>query len=342
MESLKKNTHDTYHGMIKGPDVAHEIREGRAGSLNLKNANLVGADLKNVDLSLADLSGSDLSGADLTGAKLFKANLKGAVLLRAILREAELTGADLSSVNLEEADLSNGGLGMACFKKAKLFNANLFSATLSGTDLEGAELRCSNLQKARLRESILINADLTGADLRGADLSLSTVSGALFTNVDLRDSRLRMLKDFENAQWIGADIRDINFAGAYKIRRFIIDQNYLKEFRDSSRLSSFIYKMWWITSDCGRSVVRWSLWILLLIFLFALIYTYVAIDYGEHQTWFSGIYYSVVTITTLGYGDVLPASFVGQVVAIAEVISGYVMLGGLISIFSNKVARRAE
>ena len=81
---------------------------------------------------------------------------------------------------------------------------------------------------------------------------------------------------------------------------------------------------------------------MLLIFLFALIYTYVAIDYGEHQTWFSGIYYSVVTITTLGYGDVLPASFVGQVVAIAEVISGYVMLGGLISIFSNKVARRAE
>ena len=100
--------------------------------------------------------------------------------------------------------------------------------------------------------------------------------------------------------------------------------------------------MWWVTSDCGRSVVRWSLWILLLIFLFALIYTYVAIDYGEHRTWFSGIYYSVVTITTLGYGDVLPASFVGQVVAIAEVISGYVMLGGLISIFSNKVARRAE
>ena len=143
-------------------------------------------------------------------------------------------------------------------------------------------------------------------------------------------------------QWIGADIRDINFAGAYKIRRFIIDQNYLKEFRDSSRFSSFIYKMWWATSDCGRSVIRWSLWILLLIFFFALIYTYVAIDYGEHQTWFSSIYYSVVTITTLGYGDVLPASFIGQVVAIAEVISGYVMLGGLISIFSNKVARRAE
>lgn len=342
MEYLEKYTYDNHLGGQNDTDMPSKIREGKADPRHLKNMNLAGADLRNVDLAMADLSGSDLSGADLTGAKLFKASLTGAVMRKTILLEAELTGADLSSVNLEEADLSKSGLGMACLKKANLFNANLCSATLSGTDLEGAELRCANLQKARLRESSLINADLTGADLRGADLSLSKVSGALFTNVDLRDSRLRMLKDFKEAQWIGADIRDINFAGAYKIRRFIIDQNYLKEFRDSSRLSSFIYKMWWVTSDCGRSVVRWSLWILLLIFFFALVYAYVDIDYGEHQTWFSGIYYSVVTITTLGYGDVLPASFAGQVVAIAEVISGYVMLGGLISIFSNKVARRAE
>jgi len=342
MESLEKKTDDNHHGGPEGLDLVVEIREGRAGTLNLKHANLAGADLRNVDLSFADLSGSDLSRADLTGAKLFKANLKGAVLMGATLREAELTGADLSSVNLEDADLSSSGLGMSCFRKAKLFNANLSSTILSGTDLEGAELRCSNLQNARLRESVLVNADLTGADLRGADLSLSTVSGALFTNVDLKNSRLRMMKGFKTAQWIGADIRDINFAGAYKMRRFIIDQNYLKEFRENSRFSSFIYKMWWISSDCGRSVVRWSLWILLLIFLFAFIYAHVEIDYGEHQTWFSGIYYSVVTITTLGYGDVLPASFIGQIVAIAEVISGYVMLGGLISIFSNKVARRAE
>ena len=54
------------------------------------------------------------------------------------------------------------------------------------------------------------------------------------------------------------------------------------------------------------------------------------------------MYFSVVTLTTLGFGDVLPASVSAQVVVIAEVIIGYMMLGGLLSIFATKMGRRAE
>ena len=54
-----------------------------------------------------------------------------------------------------------------------------------------------------------------------------------------------------------------------------------------------------------------------------------------------GFYYSVVTLTTLGYGDVLPASQTAQVLVIAQVIIGYVMLGGLLSIFATRMGRRA-
>jgi len=37
-----------------------------------------------------------------------------------------------------------------------------------------------------------------------------------------------------------------------------------------------------------------------------------------------------------------PTARTAQIVAMAEVFLGYVMLGGLLSIFSNKMARRAE
>ena len=77
-------------------------------------------------------------------------------------------------------------------------------------------------------------------------------------------------------------------------------------------------------------------------FFYALLYTFVDIDYGERKTWLSPFYYSIVTLTTLGYGDVKPASTWGQVVAMIEVVSGYMMLGGLLSIFNNKIARRAD
>jgi hypothetical protein len=53
-------------------------------------------------------------------------------------------------------------------------------------------------------------------------------------------------------------------------------------------------------------------------------------------------YYSVVTLTTLGYGDIVPNSTLGQILVIVEVCIGYMMLGGLISIFANKLARRGE
>jgi hypothetical protein len=56
---------------------------------------------------------------------------------------------------------------------------------------------------------------------------------------------------------------------------------------------------------------------------------------------FTPFYYSIVTFTTLGFGDVTPTNFWGEFWVTLEVILGYVMLGGLISIFANKIARRS-
>ncbi|MCP4967443.1 MAG: two pore domain potassium channel family protein, partial [bacterium] len=55
----------------------------------------------------------------------------------------------------------------------------------------------------------------------------------------------------------------------------------------------------------------------------------------------AAVYFSVVTLTTLGFGDIHAGNWVGSIVVMFEVILGYVMLGLLISILANKVARRA-
>jgi voltage-gated potassium channel Kch len=68
----------------------------------------------------------------------------------------------------------------------------------------------------------------------------------------------------------------------------------------------------------------------------------VDVDYGDYETWLSPMYYSIVTMTTLGYGDAVPASTGAQLVAMFEVLIGYIMLGGVLSIFATKMGRRAE
>ncbi len=324
----------------------HSIKEKQtpasAKPLDLRGISLTGEDLREVDLSCVDLSNADLSGANLSGANLFKARLSHANLHKANFDGAELSGANLTEANMEEVSAINTGLGMVCMKGTKLFRANLEGSTLSKAELEGADLRCVSLRNVRIREANLSRADLTSANLHGADMSLCNVKGATFMNAVLNEARLRLISGYNKANWIGVEIRNINFAGAYLTRRFIVDQNYLEEFRRTSRLSAVLYYIWWFTSDCGRSMTRWCALVVVQIFLFAWLYTLVGVDYGDHPTFLSPIYYSVVTLTTLGYGDIVPASTAAQVIAILEVSLGYTMLGGLLSILSNKMARRAD
>jgi uncharacterized protein YjbI with pentapeptide repeats len=324
----------------------NNIKEGKEPASSrprdLKGVVLTGEDLSGMDLSGVDFSGSDLTGIKLTGAKLFKAKFKDAILINADLSNCELTGADLTKANLENVNATHVGLGMATLKDVRMFRTNLEGATLTKADLNGADMRCVCLRGARIREADMSRADFTGSDLREADLALCKVAGANFKEVDMRGAHLRGIEGFEKAEWIGVDIRDINFAGAYALRRSVIDQNYLKEFRERSRFATMLYWLWWITSDCGRSLTRWCFWITLQLLLFAGLFKFVGLDYGDHPTPLSPLYYSVVTLTTLGYGDIVPSSSAGQLIAMIEVITGYVMLGGLLSIFSNKMARRGD
>lgn len=297
---------------------------------------------KAFDFSFQDLSGRDFTAAKLNGAKFFKAKLQGAIFNNADLSGADFTGADLSGALFEGAKARACGFGMAKLHGARFFHADLRDATFAKADLSEADLRCADLSRARLREANLYRTDFTAATLKEADLSLSQVEGAVFRNADLRGARLRMLKGYRKATWIGADIRDINFAGAYLIRRHIMDENYLEEFKNQGQLAKILYYLWWLTSDCGRSMLRWCLLIFFQAVFFAVLYHFVGVDYGKYPTPLSPLYYSVVTLTTLGYGDVIPNSLAGQIIAIWEVLTGYVMLGGLLAIFTNRIARRAD
>ena len=64
------------------------------------------------------------------------------------------------------------------------------------------------------------------------------------------------------------------------------------------------------------------------------------IKHAFEPKWLTMMYYSVVTFTTLGFGDVIPKTATAGIWVMAEVILGYIMLGGLISILATIIARR--
>ena len=326
----------------EGPSTGAEPVDPVAPEVDLVGAQLAGLDLSGRDLSGRDLTDANLASADLRRTRLVGAHLAGATLTDATLTDAQLLGSDLSGADLTGADAQRAVLGRANLTEAVLFNTNLEHASLSHADLTGADLRVAKLNEARLREANLTRADLSRAELREADLTRAEVGKAVFRDADLARSRVKELTGYSTTDWIGVDILDVDFAGAYLARRTIMDQNYLHEFRHKSRVNAFVYQIWSITSDCGRSYLRWALWTILLAAIFSVAFMFVDVDYGEYETWLSPVYYSVVTFTTLGYGDALPASTAAQILAMVEVVMGYVMLGGLLSIFATKMGRRAE
>jgi uncharacterized protein YjbI with pentapeptide repeats len=329
------------------PEPALLVQRLRAGYPVELPIDLSGAQLIEEDLSGLDLTGACFRGAELGRAKLCDAILTGADLSGASLCDADLSGAELSGVDLSQANLDSARLRCAVLSKANLSgatltNAKLQGATLTEADFSGADLRFSCLSDVRARDANFSNVDLTRAKLFQADLEGAQVLSAVMDYVCLRGANVSNLSGYKKASWIGVDLREIDFTGAHLFRNFVLDQNYIEEFRTQSRWTGILYHLWRITSDCGRSIKRWAFWTAAIVVMYAFLFSLVEIDYGDYPTNLSALYFSVVTLTTLGHGDVLPMTALGQVIVMVEVVTGYVMLGGLLTILSHKMASRSH
>ncbi len=170
----------------------------------------------------------------------------------------------------------------------------------------------------------------------------SPISDPLFDQARFRATKLARTCGYLKANWIGADVREMDFAGALMVRRVILDQNYLDEFRRRDAWHAFVYLVWKMSCDCGRSLSRWLALVLVGGVIFGGIYTQLGVDFGDHPTALSPLYFSFVTFTTLGFGDVVPTGTWAQLAVMIEVSFGYMGLGGLLSILSCKMTRRAE
>ncbi len=312
-----------------------------AEPLDLSGSQLSGADLSGLDLSRAKLTRANLVGVNFEKTRLVSADLTNAVLHNAKLGGAELLQADLSGADLTNASIDRAGFGQATATEAVFFGAIGDGASFSGADLSESDFRAANLTNCRMREVNLTGVDFTNTTLEGVDFGGSKLHKTVFRDAHLGRSVMKGVSGYKTCDWINAEIHEVDFTGAWLVRRYIQDENYLHEFRTQSPGHERLYKVWSITSDCGRSLGRWSLWTVLVAMIYAGLYTQVSIDWGDYETPLSPVYYSVVTFTTLGYGDVLPGSTGAQLLAMSEVILGYFSLGGMMSILSDKMARRA-
>ena len=308
----------------------------------------VSPDLAGASLGDAELAGADLSEADLSGADLFEADLHGTNL-----KMASLAGADLSGTKLEGADLYKANLS-----QAYLTGADAAGAYLAGTDLTGTDLRGAHLQGANLTDANMTGARLSDAVLSEANLTRAIVTKAGLRNVTLDRANVTDLQyrpvSTMRGNYLGIRGIESCFGNAQFVRD-AKDQDYLDTFERSieqteqparRRVKRAAFAAWGLI-DYGRSLTRLAGYALIVALAFGLIYWldrelgWGLLDYANSaDSALTPFYYSVVTYTTLGFGDIVPENAAGEVVVVAEVITGYITLGMLLAILANKVARR--
>lgn len=103
-------------------------------------------------------------------------------------------------------------------------------------------------------------------------------------------------------------------------------------------------RLWQYSSNFGTSLKKWFICAIIFILSFSCIYEYFFrykdIIIKEPSKWTTGIsafYFSIVTISTLGYGEIVPINWVAQLVVIFNIAIGYVLLGLGIGIITRKI-----
>ena len=306
--------------------------------------NLAGEDLSDLDLAEANLSEANLIDADLYQTKLPNANLK----------MASMTDADCSGVDMRGADLYKVNMVNAFLVEANLSGAYIAESDLSGADLRGADLRQANLTDTDLSSSILNNADLSGANLSGANITGAQLRNANFTDANMMDLVYGSAES-RRGNYYGIRGLDSCYGNALFVRD-AQDQDYLDTMEHNilatkdpgrRRWKQFWFDAWALI-DYGRSLSRPIVYAVILstfyglIYLMDMLFNWGLMNYSNSaQSWLTPFYYSIVTYTTLGFGDITPKHWIGEIIVITEVILGYLTLGLMLSILANKVAQRS-
>jgi len=97
------------------------------------------------------------------------------------------------------------------------------------------------------------------------------------------------------------------------------------------------------TTNFGMSIGRLPIFLLIMIVVFGIFYALSDLMAPAHVMvpdtghWFDYVYFSTITLTSLGYGDIVPITLLQKLIVSVEILVGYVILGLFIHFVSKRL-----
>ncbi|MFC7079106.1 pentapeptide repeat-containing protein [Halorussus caseinilyticus] len=347
--------------------------EGSFPRSNFSGANLRWADLTRGDFAGADFRDADLRDATLDRAAFELADLREANLRSGDLEDANFRDADLRGANLRGIDAPDARLKEANLADANLEDAKLADADLRDADLEDANLRKAKLGGANLEDASLVRTDLRETTLEDARLYQTYFSDVrIDSDTEFGDScvyeDLDELDDWdatptEAAVWTYRRLQDLHEKYAlterarhYHVKKKESQKRHNRE--EGNYLQYAIHAVNGVASEHGESPWRVVGVSTVVIAIWSVLYLLLgkirvptdtsgtdAIGLGLFPSLSlpspvaeiaTSVYFSVVTFTTLGYGDLQPATGFAQALATVESFLGALLMAYLVFVLGRR------
>lgn len=174
---------------------------------------------------------------------------------------------------------------------------------------------------------------------------------SLFPSSNLRDREVKLTNRYSHWERVFRDSPAIN-AGIHYMKllsqmrlHFYWAWGHIGEWRPFSRIRHFgtwiLYAILWAVSGFGQRFLRFVVSAAVVVSVFAGLYSLsedigcrsgnIVSDLGN------SFYFSIVTISTLGFGDLSPHSFSGKILVGCEVVIGYFLLAIVVTLVSERL-----
>jgi len=350
----------------KFPDA--NLRRSQFPSANLVAAkffdtNLLTAELFDTNLLTAEFTETNLFGAELTEACLKGATFNGADLREVTFQQACATpveskedtktfspGATLEDAQLESgtdlrrANLSGARLYQTAFRDVRINDRTTFG--IDSGDIYGTKCRYEYDPK------ITVSASEDVPRLRAAAWTYRRLETLFEDNAmderargaHIRKQEIQRQYHYEECRNTESTMERFNYLGKYTVsllnwhltRHGESLSQILKASAGVILVSAFLYPLGGFSSDANNAAYEYS------------VSTWLQTDtLGEAgsaliQTasiFLQGLYFSVITFTTIGYGDLYPTGVGSKILVGFESLAGAVLIALFIFVLGRRVAR---
>ena len=273
-----------------------------------------------------------------------------------MLRGVILSNANLAKVDLVNHHKKNGyDFSYADFYHANLQSAHLFNINLNNASIMKANLRDANLNCANLSNTNMLGVKWAGSKIVNVHLGKAISQEKLAREYTALGNNEDSIDYFKQAEEIYRDLRThAEHEGVFTLSGYFIRKELTMRRLQLPRhsMSRFLSKL--VDVFCGYGEQPWRIVGLSLgiIFLCAFAYAFTGLSFND--TFFamstslsfneniaifqSSLYFSVVTFTTLGYGDLTPVG-ISRAIAAIEAFTGSFTIALFVVVFVKKMTR---